>query len=164
MKIWKNVFKMLFNDTHGLLKTSIEIDRTQDRFIRVGEQARLLASARHIFALAQVEVVTQCQRTRNARQTRFVYCRRAQKLGFEVQLEGVWHAPQSVTLFSPQVVKLVSILSNASVHQTPLAMRVRYAYSDWPVVSLRNRIGSLPARIFDVAVESTSDGGSSVGT
>ena len=29
---------------------------------------------------------------------------------------------------------------------------MRYAYSDWPVVSLRNKVGGLPARIFDIAV------------
>lgn len=30
--------------------------------------------------------------------------------------------------------------------------RVRYAYADWPVATVRNRIGGLPARIFDMPV------------
>lgn len=30
--------------------------------------------------------------------------------------------------------------------------RVRYAYADWPVCSLRNSVGGLPARVFDIHV------------
>eukprot|EP01043_Picozoa_sp_COSAG02_P004905 COSAG02_NODE_130_length_34758_cov_80.817767_25_plen_348_part_00 len=83
-----------------------------------------------------------------------VYCRRAQKLGFELQIGGVWQAPQSAALVSPQVVELV--VAPAFLNTTA-AGRVRYAYSDWPVVSLRNKVGGLPARIFDIAVTSASD-------
>ena len=30
--------------------------------------------------------------------------------------------------------------------------RVRYAYSDWPVLSLRNKVGGLLAHVFDAEV------------
>ena len=32
------------------------------------------------------------------------------------------------------------------------AERVRYAFADWPLAMVRNRVGGLPARLFDLAV------------
>lgn len=87
-----------------------------------------------------------------------IYCRRAQKLGFELQIGGVWQAPQSVALVSPQVVELTAI-AQLGVAPAAAVERVRYAYSDWPVVSLRNNIGGLPARIFDIAVGTATGSG-----
>ena len=92
-----------------------------------------------------------------------IYCRRAQKLGFELQIGGVWQAPQSVALISPQVVELTAAAKDVGATPAAAVERVRYAYSDWPVVSLRNKIGGLPARIFDIAVDTaTGSGGSHV--
>jgi hypothetical protein len=88
-----------------------------------------------------------------------VYCRRAQLLGFEVLLardaaSGNWSAPSSVEL-GP------GAPGGTTSHEVLLgvpsaAARVRYAYSDWPVVSLRNGVGGLPARVFDIAVEQST--------
>lgn len=78
-----------------------------------------------------------------------VYCRRAQTLGFEVQIDDKWQAPLSVTVSTTQASTVVIELSSA---QGGTPQRVRYAYSDWPVVSLRNARGGLPARLFDIAI------------
>jgi len=78
-----------------------------------------------------------------------VYCRRAQTLGFEVFAAAAWHQPTSAALSADKhsvVLKISSSLKWGSVS------RVRYAYSDWPVVSLRNALGGLPAEIFDIPV------------
>ena len=84
-----------------------------------------------------------------------VYCRREQLAGFEVKLaSGGWHAPRAAVASGND-----SVLLTANGGAKP--MRVRYAYSDWPVVSLRNSNGgggvngadgNLPARLFDIAV------------
>ena len=37
-------------------------------------------------------------------------------------------------------------------HTATTVVRVRYAYADWPVCSLRNSVGGLPARLFEMAV------------
>ena len=88
-----------------------------------------------------------------------VYCRRAQLLGFEVLLardaaSGNWSAPSSVELGA-------GAPGGTTSHEVLLGVpsataRVRYAYSDWPVVSLRNGVGGLPARVFDIAVEQST--------
>ena len=78
-----------------------------------------------------------------------VYCRRATTLGFEIEvLPGVWQAPARVSLSPDGSGVLATMPSGAASHP----LRVRYAYSDWPVVSLRNKEGGLPARVFDIAV------------
>ena len=100
-----------------------------------------------------------------------VYCPRDQRLGFEVQLSnggqpndrngeqpnssdgGAWVAPTSVVLSADKssVLLTVAVPTDSARASTPVA-RVRYAYADWPVVSLRNAIGGLPARLFDIAI------------
>ena len=95
-----------------------------------------------------------------------VYCRRAQLHGFEVQLRnGSWSAPAKVALLTTSssssglkaavsTAMIVEITPRASgVASNSMVMRVRYAYSDWPVVALRNAVGGLPARAFDIAVQ-----------
>jgi hypothetical protein len=89
-----------------------------------------------------------------------VYCRRAQTLGFEVLAPAVagasgtspadsaWQAPTSVALSEDKRSVVVTLAAGQ------VASRVRYAYSDWPVVSLRNAEGGLPARLFDMPVMS----------
>ena len=48
----------------------------------------------------------------------------------------------------------VHVITKETADHTPgVVERVRYAYADWPVVSVRNRKGlGLPARIFDLPV------------
>lgn len=75
-----------------------------------------------------------------------VYCRRALTHGFEVEVGGQWMPPRTVDVDSPTTVVIVFDPSGEA------PTRVRYAYSDWPVVSLRNAVGGLPARLFDVEV------------
>ena len=66
--------------------------------------------------------------------------------GFEVQdSEGMW-AP--VTRVAVDIDER-SISLEVSVES---ARRVRYAYSDWPLAMLRNRVGDLPARLFDLEI------------
>jgi hypothetical protein len=91
-----------------------------------------------------------------------VYCRRTQLLGFEVQgQDGTWSPPVTVSLVTDGHggglqggAAGAAMAAVALGVAQPGAQRVRYAYSDWPVVSLRNRVGGLPARAFDVAVVS----------
>ena len=89
-----------------------------------------------------------------------VYCRRAQTLGFEILPgtgknsltttdDGAWEAPASARL-TPDNRSVILLLGPRASSQG--AARVRYAYSDWPVVSLRNAAGGLPARLFDIVV------------
>ena len=82
-----------------------------------------------------------------------VYCRRQQLLGFEVYDATInqWSAPSAVALSSDNTSVVIKLFGNMTA-----AARVRYAYTDWPVVSLRNAVGGLPARVFDLAVEATS--------
>lgn len=98
-----------------------------------------------------------------------VYCRRTQLLGFEIQTSssagnegdddgsGAWEAPARVALSSTETDTVVLTAKDGSARIS----RVRYAYSDWPVVSLRNQEGGegeqgarggLPARLFDIGV------------
>lgn len=81
-----------------------------------------------------------------------VYCRRAQMAGFEVEVGGKWAAPKAVALASTKQAVVLTIEGTDESEAAAAATRVRYAYSDWPVVSLRNENGGLPARIFDIEV------------
>ena len=75
--------------------------------------------------------------------------------GFEVQgSAGVWAPVTAVTVN----VDGVSILLEVTVGS---ARRVRYAYSDWPLAMLRNRVGDLPARVFDLEIANHHDAASS---
>jgi sialate O-acetylesterase len=74
-----------------------------------------------------------------------VYCRRKQLAGFEIQVGGEWQAPLSAAL-------VPSDGGDVVLGAVDRPQRVRYAYSDWPVVSLRNKEGGLPARLFDIEV------------
>jgi hypothetical protein len=66
--------------------------------------------------------------------------------GFEVQGSGDVWAP---VISAAVDMDGRSVLLEVSVE---FARRVRYAYSDWPLVMLRNRVGDLPARLFDLAI------------
>jgi hypothetical protein len=78
-----------------------------------------------------------------------VYCRRLPFLGFEVEdADGIWGAPVTVELDLNDGTNSTIVLGLKQVG----VRRVRYAYSDWPTPSLRNRIGGLPARVFDIEV------------
>ena len=78
-----------------------------------------------------------------------VYCPRAQLAGFEVLSVATraWGAPTTVALTHDNRSVVIGTASRVS--------RVRYAYADWPVVSLRNADGGLPARVFDLTVTQT---------
>ena len=84
-----------------------------------------------------------------------VFCTGA---GFEVQVGGVWSAADvSVASLQPPA----AVLLRAAGHDATAVDRVRYAYADWPVVSVRNALRNastgaselgLPAPLFDLAV------------
>ena len=66
--------------------------------------------------------------------------------GFEVQRsDGLWESIISATLGMDGKSIILTIPAKP-------VERVRYAYADWPVVMVRNRVGGLPARIFDIPV------------
>lgn len=69
-----------------------------------------------------------------------------------IGLSPEWRPVRRVQLVSNDSVLLTSDLGLAS------AQRVRYAYADWPVTSIRNGPAghSLPARVFDIAVAAES--------
>jgi len=65
--------------------------------------------------------------------------------GFEVFSNGTWVPALSAWLGQDKSVVLRTVV-NASIE------RIRYAYADWPVCSLRSAVTGLPARIFDLPV------------
>jgi hypothetical protein len=66
--------------------------------------------------------------------------------GFELMMDdGAWHAALSVELGSSTGTVLVRSTAAAPT-------RVRYAFADWPVTSVRNSHGDLPAHVFDLPV------------
>jgi hypothetical protein len=72
-----------------------------------------------------------------------VFCTGA---GFEARgSDGQWSPVLNATAGADQK----SIVLEAAVSR---ADRVRYAYADWPLAMVRNRVGGLPARLFDMAV------------
>lgn len=83
-----------------------------------------------------------------------VYCRRDQTLGFEVMAGGVWSPPGSVELGrdgkSLWLAPAAADGLPGGGSQIGAITAVRYAYSDWPVTSLRNAAGGLPAELFVV--------------
>jgi hypothetical protein len=75
-----------------------------------------------------------------------VYCTGA---GFEVRggsddADGVWVPVRNATAGADGKSVVLEVSAKPD--------RVRYAYADWPLVMVRNRVGGLPARIFDIAV------------
>jgi len=76
-----------------------------------------------------------------------VYCTGA---GFELQGQtGLWTSVATVALATQNSVVLKAA-TNMSGEQV---QRVRYAFADWPVCSLRGRADGIPARIFDIDVK-----------
>jgi sialate O-acetylesterase len=74
--------------------------------------------------------------------------------GFEVQIGGVWSLANSIAAGANNSVVVtfdagVGTNGNGTIGT---AQRMRYAYADWPVVSVRNKAGLLPARLFDIEV------------
>ena len=66
--------------------------------------------------------------------------------GFEARgSDGKWAPVKSATADADQK----SIVLEPAVAK---AERVRYAFADWPLAMVRNRVGGLPARLFDLAV------------
>lgn len=63
---------------------------------------------------------------------------------FEVLVNNEWIIPSKIHSEGMQSIVLET---------TDMPTRVRYAFADWPVVSVRNKVGNLPARIFDIAVQ-----------
>ena len=70
-----------------------------------------------------------------------IYCTEA---GFEVRADGVWSPVKSATAGADHKSIVLEVTAKAD--------RVRYAYSDWPLAMVRNRVGGLPARLFDMTV------------
>ena len=72
--------------------------------------------------------------------------------GFEVRgSDGAWSPVRSATAGADQK----SIVLEAAAGKA--ADRVRYAYADWPLAMVRNRVGGLPARLFDMAVSAAPE-------
>ena len=79
-----------------------------------------------------------------------VYCTGG---GFEIQINGNWSLAKSELARSPA--NSVHVILPKDVATQGVVQRVRYAYADWPVVSVRNDDGiALPARLFDLPVTS----------
>jgi len=70
---------------------------------------------------------------------------------FELQANGSWVAPASVSLCDERVILGVPT-------SVGLVDRVRYAWADWPVCSLSSAAG-MPARIFDIPVGAKGESG-----
>eukprot|EP00040_Diaphanoeca_grandis_P034019 m.209363 g.209363 ORF g.209363 m.209363 type:complete len:313 (-) comp33036_c0_seq5:153-1091(-) len=83
-----------------------------------------------------------------------VFCTGA---GFELESGGTWTAARNVSLGfdgSSIILQYISNNKNTSTkhNNSSTIDRVRYAFADWPVVSVRGSAGNLPARIFDMPV------------
>ena len=65
--------------------------------------------------------------------------------GFEARgSDGVWLPVKRATADHDRTSIVLEVVAKAD--------RVRYAYADWPLAMVRNRVGGLPARLFDMAV------------
>ena len=81
-----------------------------------------------------------------------VFCTGA---GFELESGGTWAAANNVSLGSDGssiILQSMSNNKNTSNSNSNTIDRVRYAFADWPVASVRGSEGNLPARIFDLPV------------
>ena len=76
-----------------------------------------------------------------------VYCTGG---GFELQVGGAWVPAMAAA----STASTVTVKPFAATRDSAPATRVRYAFADWPVSILRNTVGGLPARIFDLPTSS----------
>eukprot|EP00039_Didymoeca_costata_P006674 m.92287 g.92287 ORF g.92287 m.92287 type:complete len:539 (-) comp13344_c0_seq1:90-1706(-) len=70
-----------------------------------------------------------------------VFCTGA---GFEVEIGNTWTLAKHVALQTTNTISVTGFEGSPT--------RIRYAYADWPVVVVRNKVGQLPALIFDIPV------------
>ena len=79
-----------------------------------------------------------------------VFCTGA---GFELRSNGAW----SAGLISNYGHDYVVVAEAAVGGDAAAVDAVRYAFADWPVPAVRNRIGGLPARPFELAVTASGE-------